>query len=570
MSLITVHGPARNFPEPQHAGKERNMKKAIKFLIIVLCLVLIMPPNSASAASYKAGDIVSYGSYPQTRVTDSSLIASLDSIVAGNSGWTSYSYCANNTGPNASEYPAAYDITMMSYCDFSSGGVKYRAVKISKYRPVATNLDPDGQSGQSLNSLPKNTYLYYKWEPINWIVLDPSSGLVISEKILDSQPFCALYKILSNGTAQNIEAAVSVNNWHHSTLRCWMNSLQSDSYSTAYSYDGFLNRAFTQGERNNISSMIPGYGSVGDKIWLLSKSQFDTYKSYLTATASTGYAQSQGIPSGAKIWRLGTPGTNTAQTTTYIASNGNAIDSNVDYSDCKSTLCGVRPAMCVDLTKVTLVTPVVTDVTLNFNANGGSGAPSSITHATGSFTIPTTVPTNFPKAFKGWASSASATEAEYSPGSSVTLSANKTLYAVWKDPINQILTNNYLLQINNSYTNASYKFVPAYEGTYTFRTGSIYDSSKDFEITIYSASGTQLAYNDNEESGKYNFAVSLDLEANQTVYAMIKMKGSQTGSNSLYSVNVAPPVITSQPRDAIRVNVGGSGSFKVEAFGSKT
>ena len=77
--------------------------------------------------------------------------------------------------------------------------------------------------------------------------------------------------------------------------------------------------------------------------------------------------------------------------------------------------------------------------TLSYNANSGSGAPSSQsqTVTAGStpsitFTISNTRPTRTGYDFLGWSTSNSAITASYQPGGSITISANTTLYAVWK------------------------------------------------------------------------------------------------------------------------------------------
>ena len=70
--------------------------------------------------------------------------------------------------------------------------------------------------------------------------------------------------------------------------------------------------------------------------------------------------------------------------------------------------------------------------TISFNANGGSGAPSSITkkHFTNA-TLPTATPSRTGYTFKGWGTSSSASYAAYQPGSTFYTNANTTLYAVW-------------------------------------------------------------------------------------------------------------------------------------------
>jgi len=73
-----------------------------------------------------------------------------------------------------------------------------------------------------------------------------------------------------------------------------------------------------------------------------------------------------------------------------------------------------------------------TTYTVTYNANGGSGAPSSQTKTHGTaLKLSTTVPTRSGHTFVGWATSSSATSATYASGASYTTDANITLYAVW-------------------------------------------------------------------------------------------------------------------------------------------
>lgn len=79
---------------------------------------------------------------------------------------------------------------------------------------------------------------------------------------------------------------------------------------------------------------------------------------------------------------------------------------------------------------------------LKFNANGGSGAPSTLRYEGTStsphiFTIPSTVPIKSGFVFLGWSTSSTATSASYQPGDTISVSYNgfRTLYAVWeKEP----------------------------------------------------------------------------------------------------------------------------------------
>lgn len=84
---------------------------------------------------------------------------------------------------------------------------------------------------------------------------------------------------------------------------------------------------------------------------------------------------------------------------------------------------------------------------LKYDANGGTGAPASQTRTAGhptvnrvTFTVPGTIPTKDGCTFKGWADSATATDAQYQPGGPIAVkheNSPKTVYAVWEgsDPI---------------------------------------------------------------------------------------------------------------------------------------
>lgn len=71
--------------------------------------------------------------------------------------------------------------------------------------------------------------------------------------------------------------------------------------------------------------------------------------------------------------------------------------------------------------------------TVAFNANGGTGAPASVTKTYGvTLTLPTAKPTRTNYNFLGWGLFASATTATYAAGGSYTTNGGCTLYAVWE------------------------------------------------------------------------------------------------------------------------------------------
>lgn len=74
--------------------------------------------------------------------------------------------------------------------------------------------------------------------------------------------------------------------------------------------------------------------------------------------------------------------------------------------------------------------------TLNYDANGGSGAPASQSYTDASttcnFTVASGTPTRSGYVFLGWSESKTATSATYTAGNTISVGTTKTLYAVWK------------------------------------------------------------------------------------------------------------------------------------------
>lgn len=81
----------------------------------------------------------------------------------------------------------------------------------------------------------------------------------------------------------------------------------------------------------------------------------------------------------------------------------------------------------------TVTIPAKAGYTVTYNANGGTGAPTSQTVAEGaSFTVSTQTPYKDGYRFLGWSTSSTATSAAFSPGETITgVAASITLYAVW-------------------------------------------------------------------------------------------------------------------------------------------
>ena len=84
------------------------------------------------------------------------------------------------------------------------------------------------------------------------------------------------------------------------------------------------------------------------------------------------------------------------------------------------------------LANTTITIPALPTYTVTYNANGGSGTPSSQSKTYNkALTLSSAKPTRTGYAFQGWATSASGSVA-YAAGASYTANASVTLYAVWK------------------------------------------------------------------------------------------------------------------------------------------
>lgn len=71
--------------------------------------------------------------------------------------------------------------------------------------------------------------------------------------------------------------------------------------------------------------------------------------------------------------------------------------------------------------------------TVSYDANGGTGAPSSQTKYYGTaLTLSSTIPTKSGYKFLGWGTSSTTTSVSYSAGDSYTSNSSVTLYAIWE------------------------------------------------------------------------------------------------------------------------------------------
>ncbi len=289
---------------------KNRIKKSMALLLAVIMLLTTAPLTgldslfaSKASAAYAVGDQIQYGNYPQSKVTDESTLALLEKKAKK---WRSYNYYSG-FGSWADGKMEPSDYMFYADIDVDGDGLRdYRAVRIDKYRPYYTGYtSSSSDSYQDENGYTTGNIYYFKFEPIEWRILNPTDGLIMTKKIMDSQAYNNY--IISTYSAYwgNADKTYYANDYYNSSIRQWLNR-------------DFYNTAFTSSQANNIrkdvtlnndcySSSYPQYNSQesNDKIFLISYEEARTSaygfssssSTYDTARRAQGtdYAKSQGL-----------------------------------------------------------------------------------------------------------------------------------------------------------------------------------------------------------------------------------------------------------------------------------
>lgn len=164
---------------------------------------------------------VYFGSYPQSEVTDITIISAIDSAILAGSGTTA---------------DAGTDVLV--------NGTKYRRISES-----------DTNYSEYFDEVTNNGYRYFKWDRIKWRVLNNNGStlFVVADGALDCKDY------------NDVDTSIT---WENSTIRSWLN-------------DSFYHTAFSSNEQNAIVAQNvvnddnSTYGTEGgnnttDKVYLLS------------------------------------------------------------------------------------------------------------------------------------------------------------------------------------------------------------------------------------------------------------------------------------------------------------
>ena len=296
------------------------MKKFLSVILISLLMLSIVPFAYAQETTYNVGDIIQFGSYPQSEVKDEALIAKLNSLAPEWKDWTSYEYYFYNEETESLEKG-----DYMRYVDIEVAGKKYRGVRFTEGRGPAKG-----------GEYKPNTTYWFKFETLEWIVLDPEEGFVLCKDIIDSQPFDDL------GTT---------NNYEESPIRKWLNY---NFYNT--SFNDIEKELITLSSINNdisdsyYAEDVIVRNTIEDKVFLLSMAELPIVQEIEFATQYTPYSDCQGLGYEVNpVWHLRTASDNLNSegdpyTWTVLSGNYGLGATDVMYM-IDETEIGVRPAI---------------------------------------------------------------------------------------------------------------------------------------------------------------------------------------------------------------------------------
>lgn len=252
------------------------MKKRILSIILTVCMLLSIAPVTMAAdtadGGYQKGDIIEFGSYPQSAVKDRNVIAALDGFLTDDV-WVSYDYYIG-TGTEYDGNMTSSDY--MKYADLELNGEKYRAVRFSQYRPTVTSdVSSEATSVQDNNGYELNTTYFFKYEPLTWTVLDPDEGYVMSNIAIDAQAYenfsyydpdsfdSASGPMVYNGK----DCKYLANDWSKCSLREWLNK---DFFNTAFTAEEKAQIGKTYLDNTNTFSSKYDCAGTFDKIFTIS------------------------------------------------------------------------------------------------------------------------------------------------------------------------------------------------------------------------------------------------------------------------------------------------------------
>ncbi len=250
-----------------------NYKFKVPSTNITITTIIVTPPYT------RDGNKIYFGTYPQTKITDNTLISELNTLAGtkptstNKYKWTDYDYYISS---KVTSYMFYQDI------DYDNNGTyDYRGVYFTKYRPYDYSLSSTtSNSIQDDNGYATNTIYWFSYDPIEWDVLSESNGeaLIIANLILDAQFF---YPSNASSSYYN-----PTDEYGSSRIKSWLNSF-------------FYGTVFTdlQKEVIKITRITSPRTSSDNKVFILSETQATTYydSDSKRLAKGTDYAKIQGL-----------------------------------------------------------------------------------------------------------------------------------------------------------------------------------------------------------------------------------------------------------------------------------
>ena len=199
-------------------------------------VALTFTGEAAGPEEKNTGDIVLFGSYPQSVVADESLIEALNGL---EHQWESYGYFSGSGTNQDDRAPGTMQPgDWAKYCDVAYEGERYRGVVFTAYRPTLTSGAASREVTGDWTDFSQPAYeldkvYWFRYEPLRWRVLDGHAGLLLSESILDAVAFSdAIYQSEDGRFFQDEDLTVLGNEYSSSSVREWLNQ---NFYQTAFS-----------------------------------------------------------------------------------------------------------------------------------------------------------------------------------------------------------------------------------------------------------------------------------------------------------------------------------------------
>ncbi len=322
------------------------IRKIVVCALAIISFLTAVWMDSSPAEAADSNRTVKFGSYPQSRVSDAGLITNLNLSVDG-MHWKTYNYYTGD-GKN---FGSMHRDDIMQYIDMSYNGEKYRGVRIMAYRPRTTctnsseTTSNQKDNGYTLTNSTNDCY-WFKYEPLEWQIVDSENGLMMTKQIIDAQEFHHnLYYNIEGNKAYNDSAhTTDSSDYKTSTVRTYLNK---EFYKTAFSRNERVQISYVKNENKSPSNKAFVWESTKDNVFLPSYEQAKSMGNDGDRIAKgTDYAKCQGLEiqsSGNSAWYTRSPSNYSGQLTA-VESTGN-IDTSSGIGSYQPE--GIRPMISI-------------------------------------------------------------------------------------------------------------------------------------------------------------------------------------------------------------------------------